>query len=50
MIREERKYIVIIHYGFHWSFTVRDNIKKKLSAYDSGILIGGSHKKPNEVI
>ena len=25
-------------------------IKKKLSAYDSGIRIGGSHKKPNEII
>ena len=34
MMKEEKKYIVIIHYGFHRSFTVIDNIKKtKLSAY-----------------
>ena len=33
-----------------WLTGATCNIKKKISAYDSGILIGGSHKKPNEVI
>ena len=50
MMKVEKKYIVIIHYGFHWSFTIIDNKSKKLSSYDSGIQKGGSHNKPNEVI
>ena len=50
MMRVEKKYIVIIHDGFHWSFTSIDNKRKKLSVYDSGIQIGGSHKNPNGVI
>ena len=44
MTKEGKKsYVVIVHYRFHWSFTVIDNTvtKKKLSAFDSGIRIGG---------
>ena len=28
MMKEEKKYITIIHYSFHWSFAIIDNIKK----------------------
>ena len=28
MIKEEKKYIMIIHCSFHWSFAVMDNKKK----------------------
>ena len=44
--REKRE--VIVHLTFHWSFTVIDHIRKKLSPYDSGIQVGDSHKRPNE--
>ena len=44
-MKEEKKYIMIIHYSFHWSFAVIDNIKKKISTYDSGVQISGSHSK-----
>ena len=49
-MKEEKKCIIIIHYRFHWSFAVIDNIEKKLSTYDLGVQISGSHKKPNEVL
>ena len=29
MMRLEKKYLITIHYLFHWSFTVIDNKKKK---------------------
>ena len=41
---------MIIHYSFHWSFVVIDNIKKKISTYDSGVQISGSHSKPNKAL
>ena len=49
---KEKKLILFVHNRFHIyrSFAVIDNIKKKLSAYDSGIRIGGGHKKPNEIL
>ena len=50
MMKEKRKYTAIIHHRFHWSFTAIDNIRKKLNTYDSGVQIGGSHNKPNEVL
>ena len=45
MMKEEEIYIAIVHCKFHWSFAAMDNIRKKLSAYDSGIQIGGSHNQ-----
>ena len=50
MMKEEKKYITIIHYSFHWSFAIIDNIKKRISTYDSGVQISGSHSKPNEAL
>ena len=51
MMGESRKYIMIIHYSFHWSFVVIDNTKKKLDTYDSGITISKySHKKPHNAL
>ena len=48
MIKEGKKYMVILHRRFHWSFAVIDNTReKKLSTYDSGIQVSGSHKRPN---
>ena len=29
MMKEKKKYIMIIHYSVHWSFVVIDNIKNK---------------------
>jgi Ulp1 family protease len=43
-------YIRIIHYSFHWSFAIVDNIKKRISTDDSGVQISGSHSKPNEAL
>ena len=40
--KEKEKYIAIIHYKFHQSFTVIDNTRKKVSTYDSGVQIGGA--------
>ena len=42
--------MAIIHHQFYWSFTVIDNIRKKLNTYDSGVQISGSHQKPNEIL
>ena len=50
MMHEEKKYIMFIHYSFHWPFAVTDNIKKEISTYDSGVQISGSHSKPNEAL
>ena len=50
MMKEEKKYIIIIHYSFHWSFAIVDTIKKRISTYDSGGWISGSHSKPNEAL
>ena len=50
MMKEEKQYIAIIHCRFHWSFTTIDNIRRKLSTYDSGMQISGSHKKPNGIL
>ena len=51
MMKESKKYIMVIHYSFHWSFVVIDNIKKKLSTYDSGVKISKySHSKPHEAL
>ena len=50
MMKEKKKYILITHYSFHWSFVVIDNIKKKISTYDSGVQISGSHSKPNKAL
>ena len=48
MMREKRKYIMVIHYSFHWSVVVIDNINKKINTYDSGVTISNhSHKEPN---
>ena len=49
-MKEEKKYITIIYYSFHWSFAVIDNTKKKTSTYDSGVQISGSHSKPNKAL
>ena len=51
-MKEEKKYIIIIHYSFHWSFAIIDNIKKRIGTYDSGVRISGSHSKgePNEAL
>ena len=49
-MKEERKYIVIIHHRFHWLFAVIGNTRKKVSTYDSGLQISGSHKKPNDIL
>jgi len=48
MMRENKKYIVVIHYNFHWSVVVIDNTKKKIDTYDSGVTISKySHKEPH---
>ena len=48
MMGENRKYIMVIHYSFHWSVVVIDNINKKINTYDSGVTISNhSHKEPN---
>ena len=39
MMKEEKKHIIIIHYSFHWSFAIVDNIKKRISMYDSGVYV-----------
>jgi Ulp1 family protease len=45
---ENRKYIMVIHYSFHWSVVVIDNINKKINTYDSGVTISKySHKEPH---
>ena len=50
MMKEKKKYIMNLHYSFHWSFVVIDDIKNKLSTYDSGVQISGSHSKPNKAL
>ena len=51
MMEESKKYIMVIHYSFHWLFVVIDNIKKKLSTYDSGVKIRKySHKTPHNAL
>ena len=48
MMGENRKYIMAIHYSFHWSVVAIDNINKKINTYDSGVTISNhSHKEPN---
>jgi hypothetical protein len=48
MMGENRKYIMVIHYSFHWSVVVIDNINKKINTYDSGVTISKySHKEPH---
>ena len=49
-MKESKKYIMVIHYSFHWSFVVIDNIKKKLNTYDSGVQISNSHSKPHKAL
>ena len=39
---------MVIHYSFHWSVVIIDNINKKINTYDSGVTISNhSHKEPN---
>ena len=47
-MEERKKYIMVIHYSFHWSFVVIDNIKKKLNTYDSGVQISNGHSEPHK--
>ena len=51
MMEESKKYIMVIHYSFHWSFVIIDNIKKRLSTYDSGVKISKySHEEPHNAL
>ena len=50
MMEESKKYIMVIHCSFHWSFVVMDDIKKKLNTYDSGVHISNSHSKPHKAL
>ena len=50
MVKEGKKYIEFAHHRFHGSFAVIDNTRKKVSTYDPGIQISGSHKRSNEIL
>ena len=48
-MKEEKKYIIIIHTASIGHLQIIDNIKR-ISTYDSGVQISGSHSKPNEAL